>query len=266
MSATISSASSWDSCGTSFLRLPPMEAASSSAFSLAETRMARMSSSSGMIRVTAPTSSASRRMPSSSRRRMPSRSDISFCSIWGLSSRSLRARMSSLARAASASASRPMANLRLRSRRAARCTLSKSWSSRLGSSAASSEASSAVSSTTSSASTASSTTSTVSEASTTSSTFSFSFSMYSDISSSFCALGRVHWGPRPGAGDLYFRLGTISTPSGVSCGTLHLSLECRRASVYAPRSHFNRALLVTHTFRIHLGMWLQSADAAGYAK
>ena len=90
--------------------------------------------------------------------------------------------------------------------------------------------------------------------------------MYSDISSSFCALGRVHWGPRPDAGDLYFRLGTISTPSGVSCGTLHLSLECRRAPVYAPRSHFNRALLVTHTFRIHLGMWLQSADAAGYAK
>ena len=249
MSATISSASSWDSCGTSFLRLPPMEAASSSAFSLAETRMARMSSSSGMMRVTAPTSSASRRMPSSSRRRMPSRSDISFCSIWGLSSRSLRARMSSLARAASASASRPMANLRLRSRRAARCTLSKSWSSRLGSSAASS----AVSSTTSSASTASST---APEASTTSSTFSFSFSfsMYSDISSSFCVLGRVHWGPRPDAGDLYFRLGIISTPSGVSCGTLHLSLECRRAPVYAPRSHFNRALLVTHTFRIHLGM------------
>ena len=176
----------------SFLRLPPREAAISSAFSLAETRMARMSSSSGMTRVTAPASSASRRMPSSSRRRMPSRSDISFCSIWGLSSRSLRARISSLARAASASASRPMANLRLRSRRAAFCTLSNSWSSRESSSAASSASASSDSAAVSATSSAASSTSAASVASTaTVASSMISFSMFSDMSSSFCARRRA---------------------------------------------------------------------------
>ena len=84
-----------------------------------------MSSSSGMTRLTIPFFSASAIMASSSRRRTPSSSAISFCSIWGLSSRSLTARTRLFTRSFFSDSSSRIISLRLRSRRAARWHLSK---------------------------------------------------------------------------------------------------------------------------------------------
>ena len=179
--------------GTRASPLRSRASARSTAPSSAMMTTLRMSGSEGSMRATTSFFSASAIIASSSRRRMPSSSDISFCSILGLSCRSLMARTRALDLLPFSSCSRRCTARRQRSRRAALLALSNRTSSALASSALGCSSTSGVSTASACSSAASSVASTCSSA--TSATVSLFISSFSnwDIMSPSCASLALIW-------------------------------------------------------------------------
>ena len=176
--------------GTRSSPLRSRDSARSMASSSAMMTTLRMSGSAGSTRATMSFFSASAIMESSSRRRMPRSSDISFCSILGLSCRSLSARTRALALPPFSSCSRRMTARRQRSRRAALLALSNRTSLASVCSVAASSALGSEASASASFSASFSTASTSAVSSTTSVVVSSSVSSFSnwDIMSPSCAV------------------------------------------------------------------------------